>query len=529
MRLLFVLIILFLFPLFLHDHIHDEDWYEIASYYASARTAAEEGTMHFWSPYFGGGFFMLGHPEDISLSPLFLFVLAFGEMWGLKLILLLLFIVGGWAMYRLCRHELGYSGHGSFFAAAVFLFSGYFAYQVADGNLHSEPLFLLLPLGVLLWRKSMRRPRYLGFLVLLYGVILMTGALVWVTMVCFLVLYALVQGRLRKTGKMLALFLVGVALVGAVKLVPVIDLLEDSDGCIDGFSGSCAGSYGRTLSNTLSFTEVLKGLFWPGTMLYVGVVPLFFLLRGMTRRDGILLLFLILSITGTYLPFFRFIWEVPSFDYVFSVTKYCAPLIVFMLALVAGRGVRGHRVVILPLVALGVISLFFSSSQLYGIYAPDRDLQESGFYQVRIDNVTSRDSLSLAEQQYHLVKQGIGIINWYSAITVDEVAEPRYIGGHENPDYRGEVYPAAYVNNYEIGVSKIRLDLSAEVPVTVNQNYHPYWKADCGQLSAVDGLLGVNPDCETVQLRFVPPYFYLTLIVSMVGFVGSIGYAFRFF
>lgn len=39
MRILLLLIIIFLFPIFLHDHIHDEEWYEIASYYASARSS----------------------------------------------------------------------------------------------------------------------------------------------------------------------------------------------------------------------------------------------------------------------------------------------------------------------------------------------------------------------------------------------------------------------------------------------------------------------------------------------------------
>jgi hypothetical protein len=74
--------------------------------------------------YLGGGYPTISDPEDPSYSPFAFFTLAFGEIAGLKLIALTLFLTGTVSMYLLSKHVLKFNEFGAIFSAFLLALSG---------------------------------------------------------------------------------------------------------------------------------------------------------------------------------------------------------------------------------------------------------------------------------------------------------------------------------------------------------------------------------------------------------------------
>jgi len=132
------------------------DWPQFYSYYGVPRRAvAEHHELPGWNPYYYGGSVQWGHPDDPTLSPLFLLVLLFGEVVGSKLAIIPALAGGMYCMWLLGR-ELSISRTGSFFAAAVWGLNGWHAHHFAVG--HCDHLtFLFQPLAVLFFLRAGRR------------------------------------------------------------------------------------------------------------------------------------------------------------------------------------------------------------------------------------------------------------------------------------------------------------------------------------------------------------------------------------
>ena len=57
-----------------------------------------------WNPYYCGGNAMLANPQSSFLNPLFIFVLTFGEIIGLKLLIFIYLIIGLFGMFLLASY-----------------------------------------------------------------------------------------------------------------------------------------------------------------------------------------------------------------------------------------------------------------------------------------------------------------------------------------------------------------------------------------------------------------------------------------
>jgi hypothetical protein len=135
------------------------DWPQFHTYYGVPRRAVvEHGELPGWNPHFYGGTVQWGHPDDPTVSPLFVLILLFGEVAGPKIAIVLALAGGMFSMWLLARH-LGCGGPSSLFAAIVWSLNGWHAYHLSVG--HCDHItFLFQPLAVYFFLKAIDRPAY---------------------------------------------------------------------------------------------------------------------------------------------------------------------------------------------------------------------------------------------------------------------------------------------------------------------------------------------------------------------------------
>ncbi len=154
---------------------------------------------------------------------------------------------------------------------------------------------------------------------------------------------------------------------------------------------------------------------------------------------------------------------------------------------------------------------------------------------------------------YLNVLRNVGTVDWYVAIPIAENAIPRYfVDANDrlirNPEYRGEAFflaeagpsrqltsaaethsdqqvPGGYVTRPSFRPNSITVEVSAPTPgvLVINQNYHPAWRTDRGQLLERDGLLAVRlqeTGSYTVHLRYLPRSFVVGLAISALSLLG---------
>ena len=161
---------------------------------------------------------------------------------------------------------------------------------------------------------------------------------------------------------------------------------------------------------------------------------------------------------------------------------------------------------------------------------------------------------------YVNVLRNIGTVDWYSAIPIAENAVPRYFvtpdGSYvPNEQYRREAFfvesssaadasssplsgpapaaqsslertaPAQYAAHAIFHPNRITVEVTVSKPavVVINQNYHPAWSADRGELFDRDGLLAVRlreTGSYAVHLRYLPRSFVIGLAITIVSFAA---------
>jgi hypothetical protein len=204
------------------------DWAQFYAWYDLPRTSLlRYGELAFWNPYVCGGLPGFAHTHDAALSPVFLLILVFGPVTGMRLLMVVLVYLAMLSMFALVR-SLGVGRLGGYLAAVVWGLNGNLVLQFWAG--HSQHLFVgLLPLAVWLFLREghqWRGPLLAG---LLLGLLVLSGA-IYPPMYAALLLgaLALVLTVLDRSPRWLGrLVVVGVSstLLAAVKLVCTIPFL----------------------------------------------------------------------------------------------------------------------------------------------------------------------------------------------------------------------------------------------------------------------------------------------------------------
>ncbi|MCB1154435.1 hypothetical protein KDL45_12350, partial [bacterium] len=178
-----LLALVFCSPMFVHpdgmrqgDGYRDEDWlHDLSFYFYLKKALTEYGQFPLYTHLVGGGYPILGHPSDGSLSPAAIPFLLFKPEVAVRLVMILLLWVGTLGSYWLARERLNLPPPFAFLSAGAFAFSGWFPSFMLTG-FYVQIFYLLTPmiLHVIQRRRSPARDGVIAGL-LLYPVLCQSG------------------------------------------------------------------------------------------------------------------------------------------------------------------------------------------------------------------------------------------------------------------------------------------------------------------------------------------------------------------
>jgi hypothetical protein len=494
----------------------------------------------------GGGTELIGHPRDISLSPLVLPALLFGEEAGMKLITASFYYIGALGTYCLCRSALGLSPLGSFYAGAMMIVSAWLPARLLSGN-YDEWHFMLFPLILACFIQARQNWRCIISAAMLFYVVMLDGKYILPILFLYLALFCgaeVVKRAWRRERRWwepvprLAAVAVLVALLGAVKIIPMTAMLKTDDKtredryaveyrrhswvqvtfvlekyAVWGMMGHGRSADGEVVPAWRSILRLGMGTLAP-LLALVGLV------LGPHRIIG-WLLFVLLSFWLSFwasmpVDLFWYLSRLPLYRSINSPDKYFNWGMLLGLAVMGGwaitrlggtRHVPWRRAIAAVLVVLGVgepvVTNVFAQQQLFTAPSVARSV-EPVFYPVVATN-RQRD-LHRQFRDYFYINRNIGVINWYDPLDLPRAAVPKVfiddVGTMTpNPEYRGEAYirdqesgaggqagrGTATCRLLELTPNRIRVEIATDTPATlvINQNFDPHWRADRGTVASV--------------------------------------------
>ena len=497
------------------------------------RTAIlEHGVFAQRSHLLGGGYPILGDPEDPSFQPLSLLTIAFGEVMGLKLIGLLHMFVFGGGLFLLCLRRFQMAPAASLLAGLAAAFSLWIPVRMLDGNPNETmpaylPLIFYAATGV--GRGGLR---ILG-LALLFGALLSDGKLSFVTSVLVLLLVTSLHvlwpvpslsGSGASESRFLPLVRLGVALACAFclfqfRIQPALEVISAQGGLGRMKLWFHADHYAEDTINAYTFGRMfweangLRGA-WLGSLTSICVGPGVLLLAalGVFVAGRRALPYTLVALLCSWLmlahqapvDLFRPLWDLPVLSAIDAPGKYFSFFPVLVLCLLAGFGFHGvlSRVTASyrPLLILGVGLLALALPFVHSYRTHERSysyrveeqhpLRPTGFLAVRSDGLPRGRFLPANSNTYLNLRRGVGTLDWYSGIPLWEIAETAVVvleDGREraNPNYRGEAFwllgePAELRVAYDYHHIRVEGLGSRGGILQINQNHHDDWKAPHG-------------------------------------------------
>lgn len=197
--------------------------------------------------------------------------------------------------------------------------------------------------------------------------------------------------------------------------------------------------------------------------------------------------------------------------------------------------------------------------QTYTLEVPSEDrIQQKEFHNVQGLYLPRNRAHPPRAVTYLNILRNIGTIDWHTALPMAENAIPKYLVDARNnyiPNalYRGEAFfaeeagaagtpqrsisepavetgsdeqgPAGYVAEPTFRPNSITVQVTVPEPgiLVVNQNYHPAWRTDRGELFDRDGLIALRlreTGSYTVHLRYRPRSFVAGLAISVLSLAG---------
>ncbi len=542
------------------DGYRDEDWLHDLSFSLHLREALlEHGEFPLRSHQVGGGYPILGHPSDGSLSPFSLPFLALSPAWAARLNLVVLLWLGGLGVFGLARETLRLSEGAAFMAGGAFLLSGWLPnFMLAGFYVQSFLALAPLALWLILRRSGGWRSGVLAGLTLL-PILLQSGNGILSTG-HWLAVAGLALAARRALPRLLiaAATLLG---LGAAKWIALLDVLgrgrylhgeqsgypfaspADAANCFyDGF-GAFLGHLHRPLAAVTSYTEGYPdvpeyadlGL----TLPVVGVALLGFVLLRRARVWGLLFVGYTALCFGPNLPgdaYRWFVFSLPGFGAINDPYKYFNLFLVVALALGFGAAVQVARdrglPRLLPLLLLWP-ALWNAPSWATVFNEPVQAIERAESFEQLARDPAEGDALMLREhhrpdvaREFFQVPAGRGIVDWYADVHLPEAARPARwyrADGATVPasNYRGEAWclDACTVESVAFTPNTIRVSVEAPRPtrLVLNQNFDPGWwqTSDEGGLLAIDLPAGSSE----LRLRYRPVAVLLGLGLSLSSLV----------
>jgi hypothetical protein len=584
--LIILVVTLSCLPLFrnIHNINTHFDWLQMLSYYRTDREAVlEYHQLPLRTHYFGGGYPLIANPQDGFLNPFFIPVLIFGEVIGLKINVFLAHLIAALGMYYLTRYVLNYNYLGALFSSIVFSLGGHIHRLLIRGQDYVSTFYcFFIPLALALFLKSKDNKKYLFYTVFILAIIVTQAGLYFVPTLLFIFLFSCLEAFKLKDKRFILdvcyiknffIIILFVFLLGAVKILPMLELLRQNPRSMDGYNPFWGplmpGIYQAFFRHQSNFP--FPGQHW--NYFYLGFLPIilfflsFLIYWQKTKRYFVLLIiFLLLSFGAhTRLDLFKLLWQLPVFHSIEAPTRYFVPFVIFIIAFTSGQLFLIREKIKPKFITLIFILLtIFTTVDLFLTNGTNKDsfplpvpkyTKQTPFFPVKNSGPGDKVSPSIPKRmfllrswewtmptQYELMLQNIGKINWYGNIHLGEYAIPKYYidwdktespvpenyTWHLNPDYKGEIYFLnSQINKAELkyfSSNKIIAKVSLVEPDTliINQSYDKYWKAGSSKPISHKGLLALPLDKKgnyKVNFSYMPISFYLGLIISLATFI----------
>jgi hypothetical protein len=497
-----------------------------AQYFTLFEEAARISVTRFhelplWNPYYCGGIAGLGIPSARFVSPTFLLTLAFGTLRADALIAVAMTVVGLEGTYRYVRARGAGTG-AAMLAAPIFALSGIFAHTMTMAWTNFLG-FELVPWALLGIRQALRGSRR--------GVVLAGLAVAWmiglggtysgpltVIAASMEVLEALLKRARRPremtfAAGMALLVVVFAAALSLVRLWPVAETLTAAPRIIGETPGQSPKAvwellFGTWKNHHFSRADFLVGLY---------VAPL--ILLGFWRKRALGLTFA--GIVWVWLAFgfqappspraslFGLLRAVPPFTMLRAPERFLV-LFALVTAGIAALGIR--RLEVAARKRRGWLIATFLGLGL--LVADSIMLSINDHAEIRTRTMVAPPTAM--DRAFHQARGDRWLAAYYPAMSRGTLSCFDDYDVAQSPDLRGDLVEEEYLDDAAAGTvterdwSPNRIDLDVQLTkgarVIVNQNWHPGWRANIGDVVSHNGLLAVDlpAGANPLTLRFLP-------------------------
>lgn len=535
------------------NNIHNwgvRDWDLFTALHAAAvHSIADYGQFPFWNPYIGGGNILFAHPEVPVLNPLFLLLLLFGPLIGLRLQLIIMYFVGLAGCFKLAR-EQGIGTYGSLVTSFAFMLSAYLTLHFAAGHIPFH-YFAAFPWLLFFFYRSLNRPLHLlsaggvvAFMILGSG-----AAVPLLFSLFFLFLISLLEAVMRKNLRPLLYAIVaGVCgmIFAAVKFLPMADYFvrhpwvpeQSLDVTPISLLPTMLFSFNQSL-----FAEHARGYIWGWHEygVFIGpVVAALAVLAAVSRfkREWPYLALIFVSlifVLGSFVPGWSpwdLLRRLPGFESIRVPSRF-ALLALFGISVLAGRGtdvaaswLKSRR----TMAAIGIVIIVLGTHLV--VCLPILNEVFSRPPEEPVLHEDFKQEVGDPNRMYWALLSNRGTIRsaWISAYH-------RYGRGILDQNNRpSEWYSsndAVRVTGREFSPNRITYHVDTHIGgvLVVSQGYEAGWRrADGGEIRPFQDLVAfpVSPGDRRVEIYYFPDYFIPGLIISLLSITAAIAVGIRF-
>ncbi len=498
--------------------------YQDSQQHSLFEEAARLAVMRFhewplWDPYYCGGLYGLGTPSARYAAPPFALTLLFGTLRGAALTHLLMTLIGLEGTYRYVRARGGGS-LPAMLAAPVFALSGVFAHAtlVAWTNFFG---FELAPWALLGVRRALDGSRRglalaslsMGWMVGFGGTYTapLTAVAVAFEVACIVLARARRPHPVDRMGRIALMGLLVVILsagMSMVRLWPIAETLSASPRLLGGKPGAAPAWLSRHL-----FGE--KTNHWGKGEFYLGLPVIPLVLFGIWRRRSVApvigaALWIWFS-TGYKVPLsiFAALRTIPPYTMLRAPERFLV-FLALAVATVAALGIRRVEVAMRRR-----RSWMAAAVVLYGLLLGDTYmLVKLGL--LRANTRKMEPAPPVVERDFRQDRGNRWVASYYPWMSRGSLTCFDDYDVAQSPRLRGDLPAEEYLNDVDAGTVKrvrwspdridLQVDLVRPARVYVNQNWHPGWRSNAGEVVSDDGLLSLDlPEgSHAVTLRFEP-------------------------
>ncbi|MBC8495029.1 hypothetical protein H8D36_02650 [archaeon] len=562
MALIVFLIMVFLitFPVFQNiDKIGGGDWDQHLFFHESPRKSILEfQQIPLWTAHYCAGNISLAHPESPFLTPMYLFIVIFGSIIGIKIQIIVYLFIGMVGMYLLSKHY-NLKGTLALIPPIIFMGSSVFSAHIYSGvTMWFSMAFF--PFIFLFFLKSYEKPKFIFLSGLFFALIIFSGASYpFLVFSLFIMIYAIIDAitlRNFKPIKMVIILLILFVLISAIKFIPEASFInerasEDGNWKRPGNAGYTVSTFLESLTvspekiDSGSYEEIINGIkhSWFDNTQYISILGLVLAIIGMIffiKNKQYLPLFITLIIfiiiSFGEIKFFN-LWgllhKLPFYSSM-NAPPRVNMILVFILAIFAGKGLQelprfirskkmNYIINLIVVIALIVNLVLINNAIFQKTFNSEIPLIEksNNFYQVRNYDNNSIHPLGWSLYSYPYLVANKGVVNCYEKVLIN----PRAID-IENDNYKGEAYLErngdVQYTYWSPNKLVLEIDTNEDNILIINQNFHKGWKSHSNskslEVKETQGLISTNvePDNKIVTFYYIPNNFIMGSLITII-------------